>query len=86
MATDIRSSAIEAQVAYTAPSNRIVSAIEAEVAYSRRELTFAGLETQAYTVEFSELQTTGLEVQVWASSAQIEMTASPYFQVHRYAM
>ena len=77
MATDIRSSAIEAQVAYVAPSERVVSAVEAQVAYSTRDLSFAGIEAQAYTVEPSQLQTTGLEVQAWFSIAQLASVIPP---------
>ena len=77
MATDIRSSAIEAQVAYVAPSDRRFSAIEAGVAYSTRELTFSGVETQAHTVEPSVLQASGLEVQAWVSTAQFDFVIPP---------
>jgi len=70
MTDNLKVSALEVYAAYNAMTDLKVSGLEVTAASSKRYLAYSGLEAQAHTIEPSDLEAAGFEVQAWISNKQ----------------
>lgn len=80
--TDLNATGLGVLLFMDSVTSLAASTLQPQILYNDPKVEWAGAEVQAYTVEPSEVQVAGIEVQVWVSTAQ--KAQGGYFQVHRY--